>query len=207
MTQEIWGIKDIATYKGVTTAAVSQMMKSPAAPIADFTRPNGNSFWLPENIKQWLENQPETRKGRPKGKYLYGLDTSEGYFALLQSSRETYEVYERTAKDESDYFADQGPLGKRITRFHATTEDEAYEKAVRDIERIVGPQRKLESQAWGKAFEELRKAQAKSSETRAVNFTFQTDIRGLQPTEYRGRIETTPRGNEYRMTYEPVINE
>lgn len=58
MAQEIWGVADVAAYRGVTRGAINQQLQKGSYPSPDFLRPNGDRFWLPKTIKPWADSLP-----------------------------------------------------------------------------------------------------------------------------------------------------
>lgn len=59
---EIWGVADIAAYRGVTRGAITQQMNKGDYPAPDFVRPNGDRFWKPETVKPWADKLPKRGK-------------------------------------------------------------------------------------------------------------------------------------------------
>lgn len=57
VTETIWGVADIARYRGVSKVQASNNMKQhPLVP--DYVAGDGKRYWKPERIKEWAKDLP-----------------------------------------------------------------------------------------------------------------------------------------------------
>lgn len=169
MTQELWGVTDIAKYRGVTPASISQYLKRNDVPPADFKKPSGQSLWFPETIKPWLKTLPPVKQRSPRRKILFTFYTDEGHFALYDAHGGYYEVYKCTPDDEPY------KRGSKVTRFYCPSRDlngEVWDTAISEISRILGPETKRRRAAWEFAREEADKLQKNNPELKNASFVY-----------------------------------